>query len=135
MFQKIVTKNGLTAPFASKKTMPMYASMSYLPFFEWIVLTVTKNAMQDFPKSIQTAQKKLEIKKNTSGNSAFENCAFIWVISLCAVGKMVIKNAKIRLFHLQFIPEQMFFLKRLVWFGFKGKINRFKEKMGLFDTL
>ena len=91
--------------------------------------------MQDFPKSIQTAQKKLEIKKNTSGNSAFENCAFIWVISLCAVGKMVIKNAKIRLFHLQFIPEQMFFLKRLVRFGFKGKINRFKEKMGLFDTL
>ena len=47
-------------------------------------------------------------KKNTSGNRGIENCSFIWVISLCTVGKMVIKNAKIRLFHFQFIPEQMF---------------------------
>ena len=92
-----------------------------------------KKCNQDFPKSIQNAQKKLE--KKYIRQQCIINYAFIWVISLCTVGKMVIKNAKIRLFHLQFIPEQMFFLKRLVWFGFKGKMNRFKEKMGLFDTL
>ena len=91
----------------------MYASLSCLPFFWMNCIDSDKKCNQDFPKSIQTAQKKLEIKKkNTSGNRGIENCSFIWVISLCTVGKMVIKNAKIRLFQFQFIPEQMFFLEK-----------------------
>ena len=59
-----------------------------LNYFEWILLTARywqwQKMQSRFPKSILNAQKKLEIK----------NCAFIWVISLCTVGKMVIKMPK-----------------------------------------